>query len=102
MDRAAECEHAETNARVGAGEVASRGGCQDLEDHSARRVCRAGWQLSNSVTGQGGTSTHLAYHICLRAWTYAAVLCALVAAFAGAPRIAVPWFGFDNVAFINS
>ena len=44
---AAECEHAETNARVGEAKVASRGGCQDLEDHSARRVCHAGWQLSN-------------------------------------------------------
>ena len=44
---AAECEHAETNARAGEAKVASRGGCQDLEDHSARRVCNAGWQLSN-------------------------------------------------------
>ena len=44
---AAECEHAETNARAGEGKVASRGGCQDLEDYSARRVCHAGWQLSN-------------------------------------------------------
>jgi hypothetical protein len=44
---AAECEHAETNARAGEAKVASRGGCQDLEDHSARRVCHAGWQLSN-------------------------------------------------------
>ncbi len=34
------------HARVGAGKVASRlgGGC---EDNAARRVCRAGWQLSN-------------------------------------------------------
>ena len=44
---AAECEHAETNARAGEGKVASRGGCKDLEDYSARRVCHAGWQLSN-------------------------------------------------------
>ena len=35
------------HARVGAGKVASRGGYQDLEDNAARRVCRAGWQLSN-------------------------------------------------------
>ena len=37
------------HARMGAGKVASRlgGGCQDLEDHSAHRVCHAGWQLSN-------------------------------------------------------
>ena len=47
MDRGQQNANMPKPRRVGAGKVTSRGGCQDLEDHSARRVCHAGWQLSN-------------------------------------------------------